>query len=143
MLRLLGMVAMMAGDLDASKLRFVEALRIAQQIEHRIAQYYSLAALGWHAASSGQARLGAQLLGAAETVATGGRRDHLRTVSPLARRSQRVGGCSTRGIEVRGRIQDRQALEPRGGITPGTWRIRSRRGRDRTHRGGATGEAGG
>src|SRR5229473_2366923 len=73
----------------------------------------------------------------------GGRRDHLRTVSPLARRSQRVGGCSTRGIEVRGGIQDRQALEPRGGITPGTWRIRSRRGRDRTHRGGATGEAGG
>jgi hypothetical protein len=39
-------------DLDASKLRFVEALRIAQQIDHRIAQYYSLAALGWHAASS-------------------------------------------------------------------------------------------
>ncbi len=71
MLRLLGMVAMMAGDLDASKLRSVEALRIAQQIDHRIAQYYSLAALGWHAASSGQARLGAQLLGAAETVATG------------------------------------------------------------------------
>jgi len=71
MLRLLAMVAMMAGDLDACKLRSVEALRIAQQIDHRIAQYYSLAALGWHAASSGQARLGAQLLGAAETVATG------------------------------------------------------------------------
>jgi len=71
MLRLLGMVAMMAGDLDASKLRSVEALRIAQQIDHRIAQYYSLATLGWHAASSGQPRLGAQLLGAAETVATG------------------------------------------------------------------------
>jgi hypothetical protein len=31
MLRLLGMVAMMAGDLDACKLRFVEALRIAQR----------------------------------------------------------------------------------------------------------------
>jgi ATP/maltotriose-dependent transcriptional regulator MalT len=71
MLRLLAMVAMMVGDLDACKLRSVEALRIAQQIDHRIAQYYSLTALGWHAASSGQARLGAQLLGAAETVATG------------------------------------------------------------------------
>ena len=71
MLRLLAMVAMMVGDLDACKLRSVEALRIARQIDHRIAQYYSLTALGWHAASSGQARLGAQLLGAAETVATG------------------------------------------------------------------------
>jgi predicted ATPase/DNA-binding CsgD family transcriptional regulator len=71
MLRLLATVAMMVGDLDACKLRSVEALRIARQIDHRIAQYYSLTALGWHAASSGQARLGAQLLGAAETVATG------------------------------------------------------------------------
>jgi predicted ATPase/DNA-binding CsgD family transcriptional regulator len=71
MLRNLGMVGMMTGDLDAAKLRFVEALRVAQQIDHRIAQYYLLAGLGWQAASSGQARLAAQLLGAAETVATG------------------------------------------------------------------------
>jgi hypothetical protein len=71
MLRNLGGLAMMAGDLGTSKLRFVEALRIAQQIDHRIEQYYLLAALGWHAAGSDQARLAAQLLGAAETVARG------------------------------------------------------------------------
>lgn len=71
MLRNLGIVAMIAEDFDTSKTRFVEALRVAQQIDHRIAQYYLLEALGWNAASSGQARLAARLLGAAETVATG------------------------------------------------------------------------
>jgi tetratricopeptide (TPR) repeat protein len=71
LLRNLGVVAMIAGDLDNARLRFVEALRVAQQIDHRIAQYYLLSLLGWHAASSGQRRLAAQLLGAAETIRTG------------------------------------------------------------------------
>ena len=71
MLRDLGVVALMVGDLAAAKPWFVEALRLAQQIDNRFAQYYLLAALGWHAASSGQARLAAQLLGAAETVGAG------------------------------------------------------------------------
>jgi DNA-binding CsgD family transcriptional regulator len=70
MLRNLGMVGMMAGDLDSAMSRSVEALRVARQIDNRLAQYYGLATLGWRAASSGQAHLAAQLLGAAEAVGT-------------------------------------------------------------------------
>ena len=65
MLGNLGMVGVMAGDLDSALSRGVEALRVARQIDNRLGQYYGLAALGWRAASSGQARLAAQLLGAA------------------------------------------------------------------------------
>jgi predicted ATPase/DNA-binding CsgD family transcriptional regulator len=70
MLRNLGMIGMMAGDLDSTMSRGVEALRVARQIDHRLAQYYGLAGLGWRAANSGQARLAAQLLGAAEVAGT-------------------------------------------------------------------------
>ena len=70
MLRNLAMVGMMAGDLDSALSRGVEALRVARQIDNRLAQYYGLAELGWRAASSGQARLAAQLLGAAEAAGT-------------------------------------------------------------------------
>jgi predicted ATPase/DNA-binding CsgD family transcriptional regulator len=83
MLRNLGLVAMMAGDLHASKARFVEALRLAEQIDNRIAQYYLLAALGWHAATSGQARLAARLLGAAETAGTEAGADIIGPFAPL------------------------------------------------------------
>ena len=68
MLRNLGMVGMMTGDLDSAMSRGVDALRVARQIDHRLAQYYGLAGLGWRAANSGQARLAAQLLGAAEVA---------------------------------------------------------------------------
>jgi predicted ATPase/DNA-binding CsgD family transcriptional regulator len=68
MLRNLGMVGMMTGDLDSAMSRGVEALRVARQIDHRLAQYYGLAGLGWRAANSGQARLAAKLLGAAEVA---------------------------------------------------------------------------
>jgi DNA-binding CsgD family transcriptional regulator len=71
MLSNLGFAALMAGDLVESKPLFTEALRIAHQIDDRVAQHYSLGGLGCHAASSGQARLAAQLLGALETMRTG------------------------------------------------------------------------
>jgi DNA-binding CsgD family transcriptional regulator len=45
-------------------------LRVARQIDNRLAQYYGLAALGWRAANAGQARLAAKLLGAAEAAGT-------------------------------------------------------------------------
>jgi DNA-binding CsgD family transcriptional regulator len=66
----LGMVALTERDLAAAKPLFTEALQIARQIDDRVAQYWTLDALGCHAASSGQARLAAQLFGAAETVRT-------------------------------------------------------------------------
>ncbi len=71
MLLNVGLVAMMGGDLEASQPRFLEALGVAQQIDDRAAQFFLLNALGWHAASSGQPRLAARLLGAAETVGAG------------------------------------------------------------------------
>jgi predicted ATPase/DNA-binding CsgD family transcriptional regulator len=71
MLRNLGTVAMLGGDLGAAKAQMSEALRVARQIEDRFAEYLLLSGFGWHAASSGQARLAARLLGAAETVGAG------------------------------------------------------------------------
>jgi predicted ATPase/DNA-binding CsgD family transcriptional regulator len=70
MLRNLGMIEIMTGDVNAARAPFVGALRVARHIDNRLAQYWSLAPLGWHAAKSGQPRLAAQLLGAAETLAT-------------------------------------------------------------------------
>jgi DNA-binding CsgD family transcriptional regulator len=67
----LGTAALIAGDLDESKPLFAEALRIAHQIDDRVSLFYLLDALGCHAARSGQARLAAQLLGAAETIGAG------------------------------------------------------------------------
>jgi DNA-binding CsgD family transcriptional regulator len=67
----LGTVALFAGDLAASKPLFTEALRIAHQVDDRVQLSYLLDALGCQAAGSGQGRLAAQLLGAAETVRSG------------------------------------------------------------------------
>ncbi len=67
----LGFAALMSGDPDDSKSLFSEQFRIGHLMDDRVAQFYSLAALGCCGASSGQARLAAQLLGAAETIRTG------------------------------------------------------------------------
>jgi len=71
MLGNLGMVGVLAGDLETAKSRFAEALQVARQTDNRLGQYWRLAGLGWYAANSGQMRVAAQLLGAAEAVATG------------------------------------------------------------------------
>ena len=67
----LGMASLIAGELGASKPLFVEALRIAHQIDDRVQQGYLLNALGCHAARIGNARLAAQLLGASDTIRAG------------------------------------------------------------------------
>ncbi len=69
MLRNFGMVGMMTGDSTAARSGFVEALRVARLFDNRLAEYYGLACLGWHAATSGQPRKAARLLGAAEALA--------------------------------------------------------------------------
>jgi predicted ATPase/DNA-binding CsgD family transcriptional regulator len=71
MLMYLGQVAMMAGNVAASQPRFIEALRIARQIDDRITQYVLLSLLSWHATTSGQPRLAARLLGAADALGSG------------------------------------------------------------------------
>ncbi|HEV2241094.1 MAG TPA: LuxR C-terminal-related transcriptional regulator [Streptosporangiaceae bacterium] len=68
MLLNLGSVALIGGDLGESKPLLAESLRIADQIDDRVAQFYLLGAFGSHAAQSGQAQLAAQLLGAADTM---------------------------------------------------------------------------
>jgi len=68
MLRSLGMVGMMSGDLRAAKAWWVEGLQIARHVDNRLTQFYGLASLGWYAANTGQARVAAQLLGAAEAL---------------------------------------------------------------------------
>ena len=65
MLLNLGSVALMAGD-DRPGPLLIESLEIAQQIDDRVAQFYLLDALGYHAGCSGQPRRAAQLFGAAE-----------------------------------------------------------------------------
>ena len=66
----LGSAALIAGDLDQSKPLLAEALSIARQLDDRVAQFSLLDASGCHAALSGQARLAARLLGAADTART-------------------------------------------------------------------------
>jgi DNA-binding NarL/FixJ family response regulator len=68
MLLNLGSAALMAGDPDGARPLCAEALRVAHRIDDRVGQFYSLDALGCGAAGSGQARVAAQLLGAAETI---------------------------------------------------------------------------
>jgi len=82
----LGSAALLAGDLHGAKPLFSEALRIADQIDDRVGQFYLLDALGCHAAGSGQARLATQLLGAAETLRLeAGARVMACVVPPVAR----------------------------------------------------------
>ena len=65
-----GGAALLTGDLEQAKGYHMEALKIAERIDDRVAQYVLLDELGCVAAGSGQARLAAQLLGAAEMVRT-------------------------------------------------------------------------
>jgi predicted ATPase/DNA-binding CsgD family transcriptional regulator len=64
-----GLAALMSGDLHESEQRFTEGLRIAHQLDDRVAQcYYLLGGLGCCAAGSGDPRLAAQLFGAMENL---------------------------------------------------------------------------
>ena len=83
MLLNLASAELITGDLDSSKLLLADALRIAQQIDDRIAQYYLLDALAYHAVRSGAVRRAAQLLGAAETIRTGAGASVIPTIAPL------------------------------------------------------------
>ena len=88
MLMNLGSAALMAGDLDESKPLLAESLRIAHQIDDRVAQFYLLDAFGCHAAFSGQARLAAQLLGAAETARAEAGANVMPFLAPLLAQAQ-------------------------------------------------------
>jgi DNA-binding CsgD family transcriptional regulator len=71
MLLNLGVAALLAGDGGESEPRLAEALRIARQIDDRVAQFHLLGAFGCHAAQAGRDRLAARLIGAAEAGRAG------------------------------------------------------------------------
>ena len=87
MLMNLGLVATAAGDLPGSRSRFIEGLRIAKQTDNRLGQSSFLCQLGGQAATSGQPRLGARLLGAAEAL---GSAAGASTTGPFERELARV-----------------------------------------------------
>lgn len=64
----LGAAAFIGGDLEEAHTQYSAALRIAQRIDDRVAQFYLIGGLACCAAGSGATRLAAQLLGAAETL---------------------------------------------------------------------------
>ncbi|HEX6677227.1 MAG TPA: LuxR C-terminal-related transcriptional regulator [Actinomycetes bacterium] len=88
MLLNLGSATLMAGDPDRSRPLFAEALRIGREIDDRVAQYCLLDALGCCAAAAGQARLAAQLLGAAETVRTEAGATLIGTLAPIVAQAE-------------------------------------------------------
>ena len=63
-----GQAAIFTGDVDRSKALLLEALRVARRLDDRPAQFDLLSLLVWPASTTGQARLAAQLLGAADGV---------------------------------------------------------------------------
>jgi predicted ATPase/DNA-binding CsgD family transcriptional regulator len=79
----LGAAALSLGELDESKARYEEALRIAYQIDDRIGQYYLLAGLAFHATVAGQPRVAAQLLGASETIRLGAGATVMAVLAPV------------------------------------------------------------
>ena len=141
-LRNLANVAMLAGDLDTAKTQTVAALRLARDLDNRVAQYYGLCVLGWHAANTRQPRLGARLLGAAEMLGIGAGVDIVGPFEPFLRQAEASASRGARRAEVRGRIRWWQGHEPRGSAAAGTGRTRPRRGRPgRRHRERTVGEA--
>jgi DNA-binding CsgD family transcriptional regulator len=63
-----GFAALMSGDLRESEQRFTEGLRIAHQLDDRVAQCNLLGGLVCCAEGSGEPQLAAQLLGAMENL---------------------------------------------------------------------------
>ncbi len=84
----LGTVALIAGDLAKAKPLLTEAMRIAYQIDDRVQLSYLLDALGCHAAGSGQARLAAQLLGAANAIRTAAGASIMPFLAPLVSQAE-------------------------------------------------------
>jgi DNA-binding NarL/FixJ family response regulator len=94
MLTNLGLTALLGGDHDGSQPLFAEALRIARQIDDRVAQYLLLDALGCQAAGTGRPALAARLLGAAETVQAGVGATVLPYLAPAVARAKESTGAA-------------------------------------------------
>jgi predicted ATPase/DNA-binding CsgD family transcriptional regulator len=81
-----GLAALIAGDLHESGQRLAEGLRIARQLDDRVAQCHLLGALGCCAAGTREQRLAAQLFGATDNLrAEAGAAINAALAPPLAR----------------------------------------------------------
>lgn len=88
MLLNLGTAELLAGDLEKAKPLLAGSMRLAGQIDDRVAQFHLLDALGCHAALAGQYRLAARLLGAAQAGRTEAGADVLPFFAPLLDRAR-------------------------------------------------------
>ena len=105
MLLNLGSAALFAGELDESKARFSEALRIAYLIDDRIGQFYLLAGLGFHATVAGQFRVAAQLLGASETIRLGAGATVIAIPSPFIAQAQEAAQAGLGEASYRAQLE--------------------------------------
>ena len=83
MLMELAFATLIMAEAGAAKPLYTEALQIARRIDDRLAQSYLLAAFAWFAAGDRQARIGAQLLGAAEATRLGAGAGIIAPLAPL------------------------------------------------------------
>jgi predicted ATPase/DNA-binding CsgD family transcriptional regulator len=90
----LGIVAMAAGDLVRSRARLIEGLRISKAIDNRLGQSSFVRLLGGQAGMSGDPRLAARLLGAAEALGSSAGASATAPIEPqLARARQSVAAA--------------------------------------------------
>lgn len=94
MLLNLGGTALITSDLKEAKTFYTEALGIARRIDDRVAEYALLDGLGCAAACSGHARLGAQLIGAAETIRTQAGASLIPILEPMIAQAESSGAAA-------------------------------------------------
>src|SRR3954462_13152032 len=105
---------MLEGDLETAKAQTVVALRLARELDNRVAQYYSVSVLGWHAANSRQPGLGARLLGAAAIMGSGAGADIVGPFEPFLHQAK-ASASSALGHEkyeaefLRGKAMSRES----------------------------------
>ena len=89
MLLNLGAAALYAGDIDESKRRLEEALRLVYEVDDRIGLFYLLAALALHAATT-RPRVAAQLLGASHTIQIGAGASLMSSLAPFVEQARHL-----------------------------------------------------
>jgi DNA-binding CsgD family transcriptional regulator len=108
--------ALLSGDLEGARPLLAESLRMAYQLDDRVALYHLLDAMGTHAALCGQGRRAARMFGAAYTVRTEAGVDGMPFFAPLQARGREAAktalGARYEGEFETGSLLDRgEAVE--------------------------------
>ena len=104
-LRNLANVAMLAGDLDTAKAKTLAALRLARDLDNRVAQYYGLSVLGVACGERSTTATWGTAPGRGRDVGHRRRRRHHRALRAIPASGQGVRDRGNREAEVRGRIR--------------------------------------